>query len=523
MPARIKIHPPDPELHFPPRHRPSRQTPRRLHHILLTVPASHPHRVQLQQLPRVILVRPVRLPLLPVLPPVQIKQHRRTQRRRPQHLPERPHRMLPDHLPVIRTLEPLTIQLRRINVEMIRPEPHHHFIQLPLRMHRPDHRTPRQFIIQLRRLVLEQLRHRHPDRLQRRTRRPRIPVFDQLRLQLLLHKRRRRVLLRPSHRPHPLVIPRPRTPRQSVQHMRHRPDPFPSRHRKRLQLPTPRPQRPHLPAPAQHQPPPPSPRPAATRRVSSSSQPSSYPQSPFAIPTLTAATTAGSTTGGTTGTGGGAATRPRSPFLTLITAAPNPISRQAGSSTNPPATGITHDNASTVAALRLATHPSTPAPLRSAIRSTNPAAPATPANTAPPPATSISRFPNPPRCFANPMKTTTPTTTPAPTRKHRTGRRIRSAHRPVNSGNNPRRRQHPRRQRQRRPKQKQGDRKDHRRGQIIVVHSAHHGRIPPSRPLHLPLFFLPSFPLAPSATCANHPPQHLLTNSPHGIPRRPLS
>ena len=35
------------------------------------------------------------------------------------------------------------------------------------------------------------------------------------------------------------------------------------------------------------------------------------------------------------------------------------------------------------------------------------------------------------------MNNTTPTTTPTPTSKHRTGRRIRSPHRPVNSGNKP--------------------------------------------------------------------------------------
>ena len=253
---RPKLHAALKELFLVP-HRPPREAPRHVHHVLLRVAAVHAERVQLQQLARIVLVRFVVGLHAPVHPAVEIPQHRRTHRTRPQQLPEIPQRVRPDHIAIIGRLQPLRLRLRGIDIKMVRPKLHHHLVKLPLAQHRPQHRRPREIVQQ--HLVLEfvQMTHPRPPVLHRRKQllqriarialprkqRPRRireavelmpdhplaqPVRQCLRRQLLLDKS--------AHAPrrHPRIVARPHPERQPVDRMRHRIELRRRRRRQRL-------------------------------------------------------------------------------------------------------------------------------------------------------------------------------------------------------------------------------------------------------------------------------------------------
>lgn len=175
-------------------HRPAGQTPRHLHHVLLRVAAVDAERVQLQQLARVILVRLLGHVRPSVHPAVEIPEHRRTQRRRAQHLGEAAQRVLANHLAIVRHREPFAIALRGINVEVVRPKLNHHLIQLPFGEHRARQRAAHQFVVEQLILVSEQFAERQSQRLKPSHREFTRIVGDLLRVQLLFEMRCRRLL-----------------------------------------------------------------------------------------------------------------------------------------------------------------------------------------------------------------------------------------------------------------------------------------------------------------------------------------
>ncbi len=114
-------------------HRPTGQTARGLHHVLLRVAAVHAERVQLEQLARVVLVRPLDRRALHVRASVEVPEHRRAGGRGAQELGETPERVLADHLAVVAGLEPGALALRAVDVEVVGPEFDEHFVELTLR------------------------------------------------------------------------------------------------------------------------------------------------------------------------------------------------------------------------------------------------------------------------------------------------------------------------------------------------------------------------------------------------------
>ena len=110
--------------------RPAGETARHFHDILLRVAAVNAEGVQFQQFARVIFVRLFRHVLPAIDPPVEIPKHGRTEGGGAEHVGEFAERVLADHLAVVRHLEPFAVALGGINVEVVRPELHHHFIQL---------------------------------------------------------------------------------------------------------------------------------------------------------------------------------------------------------------------------------------------------------------------------------------------------------------------------------------------------------------------------------------------------------
>ena len=113
-------------------HGPAGEAAGDFHHVALRVAAVDAEGVQLHQLAGVILVGLFAGVVAAIHAPVEIPEHRGTERGGAEHVGEFAEGVLADDLAVVRRLEPLTIALGGIDVEVVSPELNHDFVKLPL-------------------------------------------------------------------------------------------------------------------------------------------------------------------------------------------------------------------------------------------------------------------------------------------------------------------------------------------------------------------------------------------------------
>src|ERR1022692_1983068 len=202
--------------------RPARETARHFHDILLRVAAVDAQGVQLQQFTRVIFVWLFRHVLAAVDPPVEIPKHGRAEGGGAQHGGEFSKGVLANHLAVVRHFEPFAIAFGGINVEVVRPELDHHFIQLTFGPHRAGQRAAHQFVLQEVFLVLEQFTERFAKRFEPAHGVFRFFIINLLRTQLLFEVGRRSLFRRWPPFADPGIIAGTRTEGGTIQHMSHR-------------------------------------------------------------------------------------------------------------------------------------------------------------------------------------------------------------------------------------------------------------------------------------------------------------
>ena len=126
------------------------------------VAAIHSERVEFQQFPAVVFVGFFLFRGAAVHPAIKIPEHGWAQGRGFHEVPEFSKGMGPDHGFVVGRFEPLGVALGRINVEMIRPEIDHDFLQLPAGVHRTQDFGAGHLVQQFPRIIFQEFAQR-PD------------------------------------------------------------------------------------------------------------------------------------------------------------------------------------------------------------------------------------------------------------------------------------------------------------------------------------------------------------------------
>jgi len=231
--------------------RPAGEAARDLDHVLLRVAAVHSEGVQLHELAGVVLVEPHAPARVGAAghhevgaraePVVEVEEHRGMTRGGQHEVAEPPERVRPDRLPLVGRQHPAHRPLLPVDVEVIEPEVHHHFLELPVardrardpgRLHLPvDDRGPALGRIRLHDLLAAHLARGQP-LLHLRAERRIVAVEGgralrehRIGCERLLHRRIRnpaRVELPldvrgEAHPPHPLDVARSRSVAEPVQ------------------------------------------------------------------------------------------------------------------------------------------------------------------------------------------------------------------------------------------------------------------------------------------------------------------
>ena len=110
--------------------------------------------VEFHQLARIIFVG---FALVGIFAAIEVKEHGGAEGRFPEHGGKISQGMSSDDGAVIEGFEPGAVGLRGVDVEMIRPEGHHHFIQLVRRADRPKQRGPGEIEIEFPGMVVVKL------------------------------------------------------------------------------------------------------------------------------------------------------------------------------------------------------------------------------------------------------------------------------------------------------------------------------------------------------------------------------
>ena len=109
--------------------RPAGEGARDFGDVVLRVPAVHAERVELHQLAAVVLIQAVFAPAAPV---VEVEEHRRTLRGRAEQIAKPSEHARPDDVALVRGEQHAIGALACVDVEVVEPEIHQHFLQLPV-------------------------------------------------------------------------------------------------------------------------------------------------------------------------------------------------------------------------------------------------------------------------------------------------------------------------------------------------------------------------------------------------------
>src|SRR5262249_11023149 len=123
-----------------PSHPPAGEGPSDLPNVVLCVATVDAERVELHQFPSVVFVRvPARVQLA-----VEVNEHGGARRARSDGVAKAAERVGADALAIVDRLQPAALGLRRVDVEVVRPELDHDFEELAFRVEAPQNRRASQ-------------------------------------------------------------------------------------------------------------------------------------------------------------------------------------------------------------------------------------------------------------------------------------------------------------------------------------------------------------------------------------------